>query len=145
MKEAKIIPPQKSALFFALVFLAWAGQAFTFQDIGRKHYGEYVLGDQAVACGVIMVIMSVWSTVLFFRRAHIQCSSIRWPLSVFAILVLFAMGAQVALFFGQASLGSSNLAVLLTPLFAWPFINAIHRAVRKRDEETNKIRISPDS
>jgi hypothetical protein len=139
MTEQKDIPPQKSALFFALMFFAWAGRAFTFQDIGRKHYGEFVVGGQAVAAGVVMLVMALWASILFFRRAKANRPNIRGPLTGFVILVFCAIGLQAALFFGGASLRASTLAMLLCLPLSWPFINGIHACVQKKQPETKRV------
>jgi Ca2+/Na+ antiporter len=115
-------PAKTSELVFANGFLAFAAHAFVYQDVGRKHYGEFVLGHAAIAVGVIIAIMALWSTVHYFRRVPLRHGLRRGLVSAFAVIVVLCMSSQLGLWHLNATLWVARLSIFAVGLLAWPVI-----------------------
>ena len=126
-----------SELVFANAFFAFAAHAFVYQDVGRKHYGEFVLGHAAVAVGVIMVIMALWSTVHYFRRVPLRHGLRRGLVAAFTVVVAVCMSAQLLLWHLSVNLGMARLSVFAVGFLAWPVIagaTAFVHEIQKQEE-----------
>ncbi len=136
MTEETKYPAKTSELVFANGFLAFAGHAFVYQDVGRKHYGEFVLGHAAVAVGVIISIMALWSAIHYFRRVPLRRGLRRGLVAVFAFIVALCMSSQLLLWHLNANLGLARLSVFAAGLLAWPIIAgaaAFFREIQKQE------------
>ena len=68
MTNETIYKAKTSELICANCFFTFAAHAFAYQDIGRKHYGEFVFGGTAIAVGVLISIIALWASIHYFRR-----------------------------------------------------------------------------
>ena len=122
MPDNRTFKAKASEIIFSNVFFTFAAHAIVYQDIGRKHFGEFVFGGRAIAVGVAFAIMAVWASVHYFSRVALRSGLRRSFVFAFSFIVALCMASQFGLWQLGASLGVARLSVLIAGLLAWPII-----------------------
>lgn len=118
--------PETGSLVFAVFLSTLAAHAFTYQDIGRRQWGEIVTGRAAIAVGVLMMIMAVWAAMNYVVRSREQGTYSKGAISLFVLVAALCMASQWMLLHFEVSRNAAGLATLIVAGIAWPFVEFVH-------------------